>query len=362
MDENLMRRCITLAKLGEGKTKLNPMVGCVIERDGKIIAEGYHEYFGGFHAERNALLKEGVDFKGATLYVNLEPCCHFGKTPPCTDIIIKSGIKKVVIGTLDDNEKVSGRGVKILRENGIEVVTGVLESECRDLNRVFFYNQNNNLPYVTYKYAMSLDGKIATKKGDSKWISSISSRKFAHHLRATKMGIMVGIGTVLKDDPTLDVRLSLGENPIRIIVDSKLRIPISSRVFSHKSEMTIIATSNEASEEKERELLKLKNVKILRCGNEEVDLKKLMYELYKIGISSILLEGGGTLSYSMFRENLINEVVSFICPLIIGGSDAKSPVEGVGFSMIDECLKLKPKEIRRIEDDILVRWNLCSQE
>lgn len=243
-DEAYMRRALELAGMGMGWTNPNPMVGAVIVKEGRIIGEGYHERYGELHAERNALKNCTEDPEGATIYVTLEPCCHHGKTPPCADAIIESRIGKVVVGMLDVNPVVAGNGVKILKDHGIEVVTGVLEEECRRLNRIFIKYITKKLPYVVMKYAMTADGKIATVSGQSKWITGDSSRKNVHRTRHALMGVMVGVGTVMADDPMLDCRLSEGgKNPVRIICDSGLRTPMDSKIVKTASEIrTIIAT------------------------------------------------------------------------------------------------------------------------
>ena len=354
-DEFYMRRALELAALGRGYTNPNPMVGAVIVKGGRIIGEGYHERYGQLHAERNALKNCMESPEGATIYVTLEPCCHHGKTPPCTDAIIESGIKKVVIGMLDVNPIVAGNGVKILEDHGIEVVTGILEDECRKLNRIFIKYITEKLPYVVMKYAMTSDGKIATVTGESKWITGASSRENVHRTRHALMGIMVGVGTVITDDPMLDCRLEGGgKDPVRIICDSNLRTPLSSRVVTTASEnRTIIATvSEDISKIKEYED---KGVEVIRTSSDKgrVDLKELMKILGEKGIDSILLEGGAQLNFSALEAQIVDEVHTYIAPKIFGGN-AKTPVGGEGIGNINEAVILKPFNVSKYDEDIFV--------
>ncbi len=353
-DREYMARAIELARKGAGFVNPNPMVGAVIVKDGRIIGEGYHKKFGELHAERNAIANCSESTEGATIYVTLEPCCHYGKTPPCTEAIIESGISRVVIGTLDVNPVVAGHGAEILRAHGIKVEVGVLENECRQLNKVFNKYISSGLPYVVMKYAMTSDGKIATKKGESKWITSEQSREEVHKLRNDLAGIMVGVTTVITDDPMLDCRLENTVNPVRIVCDTNLRTPVESKLVSTANDIkTIIAT---ASEDKEKiRLYEEKGCKILRVKkkNNEIDLNILMRELGSMGIDSILLEGGGTVNYSALSSQIVDEIQIFIAPKIFGGS-AKSPVEGLGIENINDAIKLNPIRVTNIGADILI--------
>ena len=354
-DEYYMRRALELAVRGRGYTNPNPMVGAVIVKNGRIIGEGYHEKFGHLHAERNALGNCTEKPDGATIYVTLEPCCHHGKTPPCTDAIIESGITKVVVGMLDVNPIVAGNGVRILEEHGIEVVTGVLEDECRKLNKIFIKYMTEKLPYVVMKYAMTSDGKIATVTGESRWITGESSRENVHRTRHALMGIMVGVGTVLADDPMLDCRLPEGgKNPVRIICDSSLRTPLDSRVVTTASEIpTMIATvSSDSSLIKEYES---RGISVIQTSSDKgrVDLKDLMRILGEKGIDSILLEGGSQLNFSAIEAQIVDEVHTYIAPKIFGG-DAKTPVGGDGIGRIEDAVILDPVKITKLGDDILV--------
>ncbi|PRY83009.1 bifunctional diaminohydroxyphosphoribosylaminopyrimidine deaminase/5-amino-6-(5-phosphoribosylamino)uracil reductase RibD [Alkalibacterium olivapovliticus] len=353
-DEKMMKRALELASNGRGFTAPNPMVGAVIVKDGKIIGEGYHKKAGEAHAEVNAIESASESVEGATLYVTLEPCSHFGKTPPCSELIIDRKIKKVVIAATDPNSLVSGSGIKQLRQAGIEVVTGIYEKESHKLNEVFNYYITTKLPYVVMKYAMSLDGKIATETGESKWITSQDSRQHARYLRAHLSGIMVGINTVLKDDPELTCRVPAFENPTRIILDSRLRIPLDAKVLSHQQDApTIILTTSQAPSAK-LDKLKGKHIEVLVLPdkNGQVDLKEAMKILGEKGIDSLLLEGGGTVNASALSADIVNKLAVYIAPILIGGDGAPSPVMGKGIQKMSEVFKLNNMDITRIRDDM----------
>ena len=379
----------------------NPMVGCVVVKEGRVIATGYHEAYGGYHAERNALLHCTEDPTGAELYVNLEPCCHYGKTPPCTEIILEKKIKKVYVGCLDSNPKVAGKGIEILREHGVSVETGILEQECRALNEVFFHYMEQKMPFVAMKYAMTLDGKIACETGDSKWVTEAETRGYVQRLRNRYRGIMAGIGTVLADDPMLNCRLKGGRNPVRIICDARLRIPWDSQIVATAKEIeTIIVWNYRAAEqfysmdkdaehpkdEKQRQehtketqrrdhkayqripdrltetmvYLESKGITLLenplKSGTTvpQLDLKVLFAQLAARGIDSILLEGGGTLNASALRENLVQRVYAFIAPKLVAGANAKTPVEGEGISYMKDAVKLEHIQVSLFGVDICV--------
>lgn len=359
-DDYYMQRAIDLAKKGIGYTLSNPLVGCVIVKDEKIIGEGYHEKFGEAHAEVNAIndaIEKGNSLEGATLYVNLEPCSHYGKTPPCANRIVEEKIKRVVIGTLDPFEKVSGRGVKILEDAGIEVEPYVMEDECLNLNERFFSYIKNKRPFVVLKTAMTLDGKIATKTYDSKWITSEMSRQFSHELRGKLDAIMVGINTVLKDNPSLNVRYGKYKNsPIRVIVDSKLRIPENAKVLSPTlSNFTIISTTKNYDKEKFKILSSMENVRIIVAEEKDgrVDLKDLLKKLMDYDISSILLEGGGILNASMLKEKLVDKFYFFIAPKIIG-QDGKSAIGEMDLLNLKDTILVKDTKVEKISEDILI--------
>ena len=380
IDEKYMQRAIELAGKGKGFTNPNPLVGAVIVKDGRIIGEGYHERYGELHAERNAIAALSESAEGADIYVTLEPCCHYGKTPPCTEAIIENKIARVIIGSRDPNPKVAGKGAQILREAGIEVIEDYMRDECDKLNPVFFHYIMTNTPYVVMKYAMTADGKIATKTGASKWITGEVSRNYVQQMRSEYMGIMVGINTVLADDPMLNVRLEGKRNPIRIICDTNLRIPLDSKLCTTANEYPLIVACSEAAVASNTEkvnILESMNVKILSIENGAdnravedeidknavkesfagIDLTKLMKELGAMKIDSILLEGGGTLNESALRAGIVNEVKAFVAPKIFGGS-AKSPVDGMGVNVPDEAYMMKLKDIEKMGDDILLSYIL----
>ena len=366
-DQEYMLRAIQLAKKGEGWTNPNPMVGAVIVKDGRIIGEGYHKKCGELHAERNAIASLTESAEGATIYVTLEPCCHYGKTPPCTEAIIEQKIKKVVIGSRDPNPKVAGKGAQILRESGITVVQDFMREECDCLNPVFFHYITTKTPYVVMKYAMTLDGKIATKTGASKWITGESARKEVQHMRHQYMGIMAGIGTVLADDPMLNVRIPGLKSPVRIICDSGLRIPMDSQIVKTAKEYrTIVAYAGEYSgegckeaEEKE-EQLHAAGVETVSVPDADgrVDLRKLMEYLGKQSIDSVLLEGGGTLNDAALSAGIVNEICAFIAPKIFGGAGAKTPVSGIGVAHPAEAVMLTLRQMETIGDDLMLRYSV----
>ena len=356
-----MRRAIELAKKGGGFVHPNPLVGCVVVKDGQVIAEGYHEKYGGFHAERNALTYCKTETKDASLYVTLEPCCHYGKTPPCTEIIIEKGIKKVFVGILDPNPLVAGKGVKILQDAGIEVEVGICADEIRKLNKVFLKYITTKRPYVIMKTAMTLDGKIAAHTGDSKWVTNEESRKMVHQLRSEMAGVVVGINTVLADDPMLTCRLEGNHHqPARIVVDSNLRIPIDCQlVTSSDLYRTLVAAVVIPSEARN-----LNQVELIHCKNNygHVDIPDLMTKLGSQGIDSLLLEGGGTLNAAFLEAGCVDEVWAFIAPKIIGGIDAKTPVAGKGIDRMCDAINLQDIDIQNINGDILIKGKICSRE
>lgn len=360
-----MQRALDLAKKGSGFTSPNPLVGAVIVKNNKIIGEGYHEYYGGPHAEINAFNNAAENVSGATMYVTLEPCSHFGKTPPCADAIIERGIRKVVIGLKDPNPVVSGKGIAILEAAGIEVEVGVLEKEGRILNEIFLKYITTNLPFVIMKTAMTLDGKIATRTNASRWITGKESREYVHELRNRVSGIMVGIGTVLADDPSLTTRLknSVGRDPARIIVDSSARVPLDAKVLNLKSEAkTYIAVTERASREKVSKLQeKGAEVITVQSKDERVDLKELMKELGRRNIDSVLLEGGSELNYAALEAEIVDKVCSFISPKIIGGCTAKTPVGGEGKALMEEAINLEYVATHLFGEDIMIEGYIIKE-
>ena len=363
-DTKFMHVALSQAVRGLGKVNPNPLVGAVIVREGIMIGSGYHEHFGGPHAEINAIRNANGSVEGATMYVTLEPCSHFGKTPPCADALIEAKIEKVVVAMKDPNPWVAGRGIERLKDNGIEVIVGLLEKETKELNRVFIKYIRTKLPYVVLKSAMSLDGKIATATGHSQWISCPESRKYVHTLRNELKGILVGVNTVITDDPELTTRLEgvTGRNPIRIVVDSKGRIPLSSKMFKNGDQNPVIIATTINFPKPKRIYLEAAGHTVLTLPERDgmVDLKILMSELGGLGIDGILLEGGGTLNESALKNGIIDEIQFIIAPMLIGGRDAITPVEGAGFNTVDEGIRLQQMTTRQMGDDILVTARIAT--
>jgi len=360
--EKFMKKAMELAKGGSGRTNPNPLVGAVVVKDGEIVAEGFHEMLGCAHAEAAAIKNAKRDLSGGTMYVNLEPCSHYGRTPPCANAIVQAGIAQVVVAMEDPNPKVSGRGIRKLRDAGINVITGVLENEAKKLNEIFIKYITKKQPFVIMKTAMTLDGKIAAETGDSKWITGEKSRNLVHIIRNRVAGIMVGINTVLKDDPSLNTRIDgqKGIDSVRIIVDSSGRIPLEAKVLNVQSDKgVILATTSKLPKDKE-ELFLEKGVTIIKADGSDddsipgVNLVKLMDELYKREIDSVLLEGGGTLNASALKCGIVDKIMSFISPKIIGGADAPTPVEGDGIKLMRDAVMLKDISVERFDEDILI--------
>jgi len=355
-----MGEALRQARKGLGRTSPNPVVGAVIVRDGKIIASGYHKRAGSGHAEIEALAKIGGRGKeNDTLYVTLEPCNHYGRTPPCTKAILNSGIKKLVVGMKDPNPKVSGGGCEFLSEKGVEVRTGILESKCRQLNEAFLKFAATGRPFVVAKSALTMDGWTATATGHSRWITNEKSRQFVHRLRDKLDGILVGVGTVLTDDPSLTTRLKRGKgrDPVRIIVDTNLRIPDEAKVLNRDSSApTLVAVGTDVSPERLRRLER-NGVKNLTCPTKEgrIDLAALMDILGGMDITSLLVEGGAAIMGSMIREKLVDKFYIFKAPRILGGNDGIPMASGPGPRKMNGALRLRDVKVRRFGDDILVR-------
>ncbi len=350
-----MQEALDLAKKGHGHVKTNPLVGCVIVRDNQVIARGYHHEYGGLHAERDALNNARASVVGATAYVTLEPCCHQGKQPACTQALIAAGIQKVVVAVGDPNPKVDGGGIRQLLDAGIEVQVGLLEDQARKLNQAFFHYIKTGLPLIALKYAMTADGKIATTTGASRWITDVAAREHVHHLRHDYSGIMVGIGTVLADDPLLTARFEGAVNPSRIVVDSTLRIALASQLVQTARDVpTIVATTSE-SKEKIRALEEL-GVKVVNVGqvNKQVDLPVLVKKLADLGITSILVEGGARLNAALLQNGLVNKLYTYLAPKLFGGQDALSPVWDMGVESPDQAVALKIIETRKIGPDLFI--------
>ena len=350
-----MERALELAAMGIGKVNPNPLVGAVIVKDGEIIGEGYHECYGEAHAERNAVKNAVKSVEESTIYVTLEPCAHYGKTPPCVDLIIEKKFRKVVIGMLDPNELVAGKSIEKLKNHGIEVVVGVKEEECKKMNEIFIKYITSKIPFVVLKSGISLDGKIATYSGNSKWITSKESREDAQNLRNRLNSIMVGVNTIIADDPELTCRINNEKKLIRIVVDTKLRIPLDSKVIKNNDKQTIVATTISSDEEKKQTLRDL-GVKVIEVSekNNKVNLKEFVKKLGKEGIDSILIEGGGTLNFSALEEKIVDKVIFYIAPKILGGENSKSCIAGLGFSELNDAVNLKDISYRKISEDLVV--------
>jgi diaminohydroxyphosphoribosylaminopyrimidine deaminase/5-amino-6-(5-phosphoribosylamino)uracil reductase len=355
-DEYYMRKALALARRGLGKTSPNPMVGALIVRRGRVVGQGYHRRFGGPHAEIEALENANGDLDGATLYVTLEPCCHHEKkTPPCLDTLLKYRWGRVVIGTLDPNPHVNGRSIEATRLRGIETRVGVLEDDCRRLNEVYFKYVRTGMPFVTLKFAQTLDGRIASARGDSRWISSGPSLKLAHRLRSLHDAVLVGIGTVLADDPQLTVRLAKGRNPLRVVADSRLRIPLSARVLSEQETARTIVAATAQADARRLAALKKAGIEVLTVNqgrDGDVDLEDLFQKLGKQGVSSILVEGGAGIITSVLRDRLADRLVVFLAPEIMGkGVEA---VGDLGVTEVERALKLFYVKTFRSGDDLVI--------
>ncbi len=365
-DQEYMRLALQLAEKGCGWTSPNPMVGAVIVKDGCIIGQGWHEKYGKPHAERNALAACIEDPAGSTMYVTLEPCCHYGKQPPCIDAILEAGISRVVVGSADLNPLVAGHGIAILREHGIEVTENILREDCDRLNRVFLHYITTRRPYVIMKYAMTMDGKIAAYTGVSKWITGETARKHVQQTRHKCRGIMVGVGTVLADDPLLACHMEGGRNPVRIICDTHLRTPLDAQVVRTAMEITtIIATC--CTDQKRYIPYIQADCRVIYISSRDgyVDLVQLMERLGEEQIDSILLEGGGTLNWVALNSGIVQQIQTYISPKLLGGSTAKTPVEGAGVPLPANAFQLKNGHIMKLGDDFLIESEvdaLCSLE
>lgn len=355
-----MRLCLRVASKGKGFVSPNPLVGAVVVKEGRILGKGYHPAYGAPHAEVFALQEAGEEARGATLYVNLEPCAHYGKTPPCTKAIIKAGIKEVVIGMSDPNPLVRGKGIKELQEAGIDVKIGVLEEEARRLNETYIKFITEGIPFVTLKMAQSLDGKIATKSGESRWITGEKARQFVHRLRREYDAVLVGAGTVLADNPSLRV-YGKGRDPMRIVLDGKGRVSPSAKVFQTGVRRFVFTTSS-ASPSWVKELQD-RGVEVIISKGKKVDIEGMLKELGKRGIASLLVEGGGETAASFLEAGVVDKLLFFIAPIIIGGREAKTSVEGEGCQNLSEAIKLNYSRIRKIGEDILIEAYLkkCSR-
>ncbi len=389
-DKDFMKRAIELALKGQGWTNPNPLVGAVIVKEKKIIGQGFHHKYGQLHAERDALencLSLGNSPKGAVMYVTLEPCCHFGKQPPCCRALVESGIKKVFVGSRDPNPLVSGKGNSYLIENGIEVVTDFMKEECDALNEIFFYYITHKKPYIALKYAMTADGKIATFSGKSRWISNEESRKYVHTLRNKYFAILCGIGTVLKDDPLLSCRIDIQKsedvinssvelygtrNPVRIICDTQIKIPLDCKIVKTAQNIrTILACSKNCFNENKNKVEELKSFgiemlpldeKINADGKKIIDFYMLMNELGKLNIDSVLVEGGSEINFSALQSGLVNKVYAFVCSKIFGGKNALSPVGGSGVDEVKDAFEMEVKNIFTFKNDLMIEYNILKNK
>lgn len=406
LDRAMMRRAIELARLGAGWTSPNPLVGAVITRDGRVIGEGFHERYGQAHAERNALAACVESPKGATLYVTLEPCCHWGKQPPCADAIVDAGIARVVVGSRDPNPVVSGGGVARLRQAGVHVDEDVLRGECDQLNPAFFCHIITGRPYVVAKWAMTMDGKIATYAGDSRWVSGPESRADVHELRHELSAVMVGIGTALADDPLLTARRPMPSNqPLRVVVDSRLRLPVESALVRTACDAPLLVATSCAEDSPKAQALRDLGIQVIRVADDEggqvprspctdamrqvgagqvgtnvgslrlsgagnrVNLPALMDELGARDVDSVLVEGGGTLHGSLFEDGLVDRAVVYVASKVAGGAQAKTPVEGVGVAKMSDACAMTLTSAERSGDDLKLTYDRveagevsCSRE
>ncbi len=359
-DVRFMREALNLAKSAEGRTSPDPMVGAVLVKGGRIISMGYHGEVATPHAEAWAIQKAGEATKGSTLYLNLEPCAHYGNNPPCAELIARAGVKEVVAAMRDPNPLVNGKGFRILRRHGVKVRTGLLEDEARQLNEVFIRYITTKRPFVCLKSAITIDGKIATRTGASRWIAGKESRRYGHHLRNVYDAILVGVGTVLIDNPKLTVRLVKKiKNPVRIVLDTYARTPLKAKILNTRRAKTIIVVGPKASRRKV-EALEKKGAEVLRFSalGGEIDVKALLKKLAKMQITSLLIEGGGEVNASFLQAGLVDKVHFIISPKIFGGREAKTAVEGKGVRLPDEAIQLENVHTEKIGEDILIRGYL----
>ncbi|WP_419470413.1 bifunctional diaminohydroxyphosphoribosylaminopyrimidine deaminase/5-amino-6-(5-phosphoribosylamino)uracil reductase RibD [Candidatus Kuenenia sp.] len=355
-DEEYMALALELAEKGRGMVEPNPMVGAVIVKNNEIVGKGYHKKYGGAHAEIHAINEGGVNCKGATLYVTMEPCAHYGKTAPCVAAIIGAGIVKVVTTCVDPNPVTSGKGGQQLQAAGITVRMGVMEDQAKKLNAPFFKLIQKGMPYIIVKWAMSIDGKIATVTGDSKWITSEESRRYVHTLRSQVDGVMVGINTVLKDDPLLTCRFNGGRNPKRIIVDSRASLPLTSTLIKTIQQSEIIIAVSKNAPPKKVEILQQSGCRVIETNGDydHVDLKELFLKLGSMRLTNIMVEGGSKIITSLIEERLADKIIVFIAPIIIGGCGDTSPVLGKGVENVCDALKIREVRHYRFSDDIVV--------
>ncbi|AXM89988.1 bifunctional diaminohydroxyphosphoribosylaminopyrimidine deaminase/5-amino-6-(5-phosphoribosylamino)uracil reductase [Anoxybacillus ayderensis] len=354
MDERYMRLALQLAESARGQTSPNPLVGAVVVKHGEIVGFGAHLKAGEPHAEVHALRMAGEKAEGSTVYVTLEPCSHYGRTPPCADLLIEKKVKRVVVATTDPNPLVAGKGIEKLKRAGIDVTVGVLKEEADVLNEMFFHYISTNMPYVTLKYAMSLDGKIATKTGESKWITSEEARRDVHRERRMHDAIVVGVGTILADDPSLTVRFGHeGKQPIRVVLDTHLRTPLHANVVTDKMAPTWIVVGHHVTEEQMKPYEQA-GVQMIRMNENKIDVPSLLLELGKRNVMSIFVEGGAQVHGSFLRSRSVQQVIAYIAPMLIGGNEAPSAIGGEGFGRMIDALRLQVKHVERIGPDIKI--------
>jgi len=357
-DRQYMILALRAAERGRGYTGVNPLVGALIVRDGEVVGEGWHEHYGGAHAEVNALKRAGEASTGATMYVTLEPCSHYGKTPPCCEAIVRAGISRVVCPMVDPNPQVSGKGFAYLKEHGVEVVTGIMEREAAKLNEVFLHYITTSRPFVTIKTAMSLDGKIATAAGNSRWISGERSREYVHTLRHQSAAIAVGVNTIIADNPLLTTRMEgkATRNPLRIIYDSSGRIPLDARVLNtlNLSPVLLFSTPSLTSQRKRQYELKGAEVFILSSSDRTEMVRESLKILAERQVNSLLVEGGGTLIDSFFAADSVNRYITHIAPMIIGGAKAPTPVSGLGVDTLEKAYRFGDVTVERMGEDVVV--------
>lgn len=353
-DEQYIKRALRLARKGIGYVNPNPLVGSIIVKNGKVVGEGYHQCFGNEHAEINALREAGKKARGATLYVNLEPCCHYGKTPPCTDAIVNAGIKRVVVGMVDPNPLVNQKGIEILKRHGLEILTPIEEEACRQLNRVFIKYITTGLPYVTLKIAQSLDGRIATRTGHSRWITSYKARVEAHRIRSQSDAVIVGIGTVLADNPQLTVRHVKGRNPVRLVLDSHLEIPLNCQLLTDENvHKTVIVTTVPDSEKVSQ--IKKMGAQVWHIEQDydgRISLSGLMHKIAAARMSAVMVEGGAQVFTSFLKEKIVDHIIVALAPKILGaGIEA---IGDLGILTVDDGIQLANVAFKNLNPDLLV--------
>ncbi|UYZ21269.1 bifunctional diaminohydroxyphosphoribosylaminopyrimidine deaminase/5-amino-6-(5-phosphoribosylamino)uracil reductase RibD [Mesobacillus jeotgali] len=353
-DQDYMALAINLASATEGQTSPNPQVGAVLVKNGQMIGMGAHLKAGEPHAEVHAITMAGDKAKDATLYVTLEPCSHFGKTPPCSNLVIESGIKKVFVASVDPNPLVGGAGVKKMLEAGLDVQVGLMEEEAKALNKVFFHYISTGLPYVTLKSATSLDGKIATVTGESKWITGEEARKDVHRFRHSHDAILVGVNTVIKDNPSLTTRLKAGgKNPVRVVLDNTLRTPLDSRIVNDEAAETMIMTGARAEPERIKQFTE-RGIKVIKLETEQVEIHDMLKKLGDRAITSVYVEGGAEVHGSFLKEKAFQQVIAYIAPKLLGGKNAPAAYGGAGIARLEDTISLDIKDVKQIGQDIRI--------